>query len=139
MHQAWGIAPRRWPMTRSITTAVLVAGLVLGGSWRAAAATGGGKANFTTEQLQQIVAPVALYPDDVLSQVFMASTYPLEVVEADRYLKAHPELKGDDLAKAVASQDWDDSVKGLTQFPDRSEERRVGKECKARGSRNRIK
>src|SRR5262249_28144429 len=41
-----------------------------------------------------------------------------EVVEADRYLKAHPELKGDDLAKAVASQDWDDSVKGLTQFPD---------------------
>ena len=107
-------------MTRSITTAVLLAGLLLAGSREAAAATssGGGKANFTTEQLQQIVAPVALYPDDVLSQVFMASTYPLEVVEADRWMKAHPDLKGDELDKAVASQDWDDSVKGLTHFPE---------------------
>src|SRR5262245_3435289 len=106
-------------MTRSITTAVLVAGLLLGGCWGAAAATSsGGTANFTNDQLDQIVAPVALYPDDVLSQVIMASTYPLEVVEADRYLKAHPELKGDDLQKAVAGQDWDDSVKGLTQFPE---------------------
>ena len=107
-------------MTRSITTAVLLAGLLLAGSREAAAAksSSGGKANFTTDQLQQIVAPVALYPDDVLSQVFMASTYPLEVVEADRWLKAHPDLKGDDLDKAVASQDWDDSVKGLTHFPE---------------------
>src|SRR5262245_845608 len=106
-------------MTRSITTAVLVTGLLLGGCWGAAAATSsGGKANFTNDQLDQIVAPVALYPDDVLSQVFMASTYPLEVVEADRYLKAHPEPKGDGLQKAVASEDWDDSVKGLTQFPE---------------------
>src|SRR5262249_21631882 len=107
-------------MTRSITTAVLLAGLLLAGSPEVSAATssGGGKTNFTTEQLQQIVAPVALYPDDVLSQVFMASTYPLEVVEADRWMKAHPDLKGDDLDKAVASQDWDDSVKGLTHFPD---------------------
>jgi Protein of unknown function (DUF3300) len=106
-------------MTRSITTAVLLAGLLLAGSREAAAATSsGGKANFTNEQLEQIVAPVALYPDDVLSQVFMASTYPLEVVEAERWLKAHPDLKGDELDKAVASQDWDDSVKGLTHFPD---------------------
>src|SRR5215468_1607330 len=106
-------------MTRSITTAVVVAGLLLAGSREAPAATSsGGKANFTTDQLQQIVAPVALYPDDVLSQVFMASTYPLEVVEADRWMKAHPDLKGDDLDKAVASQDWDDSVKGLTHFPE---------------------
>ena len=74
-------------MTRSITTAVLLAGLLLAASREAAAAksSSGGKANFTTDQLQQIVAPVALYPDDVLSQVFMASTYPLEVVEADRW------------------------------------------------------
>src|SRR5262245_3414473 len=106
-------------MTRWITTAALLAGLLLAGSREATAAkSSGGKANFTNEQLEQIVAPVALYPDDVLSQVFMASTYPLEVVEADRWLKAHPDLKGDDLDKAVASQDWDDSVKGLTHFPE---------------------
>ena len=53
--------------------------------------------SFTKEQLSQLVAPIALYPDSLLSQILMASTYPLEVVEGDRFMKANAELKGDAL------------------------------------------
>ncbi|MCB1485764.1 MAG: DUF3300 domain-containing protein [Hyphomicrobiaceae bacterium] len=70
------------------------------------------------EQLDQMLAPIALYPDDLLSNVFMASTYPLEVVEAARWRKSNPKLKGNDLTKALESKDWDPSVKSLTQFPE---------------------
>ncbi|MBS0190624.1 MAG: DUF3300 domain-containing protein [Planctomycetes bacterium] len=80
------------------------------------AATAGDK--LSQEQLDQLVAPIALYPDDLLSQVFMASTYPLEIVQADRWVKAHKDLKGDALDKALAEQSWDASVKSLVQFPD---------------------
>lgn len=69
------------------------------------------------QELQQLVAPIALYPDSLVAQILAASTYPAQVVEADRWLQAHPELKGDDLAKAVDQQPWDPSVKGLTEFP----------------------
>jgi uncharacterized membrane protein YgcG len=71
----------------------------------------------TPEQLQQLVAPIALYPDSLVAQILPASTYPEQVVEADRWLQAHPELKGEDLAKAVDQQNWDPSVKALTAFP----------------------
>lgn len=71
----------------------------------------------TPDQLQQLVAPIALYPDSLLAQILAASTFPTQVVEADRWLQAHPELKGDDLAKAVDQQSWDPSVKALTAFP----------------------
>ncbi|MGA8220290.1 MAG: DUF3300 domain-containing protein [Candidatus Acidiferrales bacterium] len=71
----------------------------------------------TPDQLQQLVAPIALYPDSLVAQILAASTYPTQVVEADRWLQAHPELKGDDLAKAVDQQSWDPSVKALTAFP----------------------
>jgi Protein of unknown function (DUF3300)/Chaperone of endosialidase len=70
------------------------------------------------EQLDALVAPVALYPDDLLSLVLMASTYPLEVVEADRWVKANKNLKGDQLKGAVDKQGWDDSVKSLAATPD---------------------
>ncbi len=70
------------------------------------------------EQLQQLVAPIALYPDSLVAQVLAASTFPDQVVEADRWLQAHPDLKGDALAKAVDQQPWDPSVKALTAFPD---------------------
>src|SRR5271157_1400465 len=71
----------------------------------------------TPEQLQQLVAPIALYPDSLVAQVLAASTFPEQVVEADRWVQAHADLKGDDLAKAVDQQPWDPSVKALTAFP----------------------
>ncbi|MGH9714172.1 MAG: DUF3300 domain-containing protein [Candidatus Acidiferrales bacterium] len=71
----------------------------------------------TPEQLQQLVAPIALYPDSLVAQILAASTYPAQVVEADRWVQAHPDLKGDDLARAVDQQSWDPSVKALTAFP----------------------
>jgi hypothetical protein len=67
--------------------------------------------------LQQLVAPIALYPDSLVSQILAASTFPEQVVEADRWLQAHPELKGDVLGQAVDQQSWDPSVKALTAFP----------------------
>jgi hypothetical protein len=72
---------------------------------------------FSSEQLDQIVAPVALYPDSLLMQILMASTYPLEVIEAERWTKKNPDLKGDELDKALTDKDWDPSVKSLTHFP----------------------
>ena len=71
----------------------------------------------TSAQLQQLVAPIALYPDSLVAQILAASTFPEQVVEADRWLQANPDLKGDDLAKAVDQQPWDPSVKALTAFP----------------------
>jgi hypothetical protein len=70
------------------------------------------------EQLDALVAPIALYPDALLAEVLMASTYPLEVVEADRWAKANKNLKGDQLKTAVDKQSWDDSVKSLAATPD---------------------
>lgn len=72
---------------------------------------------FTQEQLDQMLAPVALYPDPLLAQVLMAATYPGEVAEAVTWSKAHPDAKGDDGVKQVASQPWDPSVQALVAFP----------------------
>jgi hypothetical protein len=69
------------------------------------------------DQLQQLVAPIALYPDSLVAQILAASTFPEQVVEADRWLQAHPDLKGDALGQAVDPQPWDPSVKALTAFP----------------------
>src|SRR5713101_783876 len=69
------------------------------------------------QQLQQLVAPVALYPDPLLAQILTASTYPLEVVIAARWSKDNPDLKGQDLENAMQQQPWDPSVKGLTAVP----------------------
>jgi hypothetical protein len=75
------------------------------------------KKNFTPEQLDQLLAPIALYPDALLSQTLMAATYPLEVVEAARWTQANPNLKGDAAVQAVKSKDWDVSVRSLVAFP----------------------
>lgn len=72
---------------------------------------------FTTEQLDQLLAPVALYPDALLAQVLMGATYPLEIVEAARWSQANPNLKGDAAVQAVKDKSWDVSVKSLTAFP----------------------
>lgn len=71
----------------------------------------------TPEQLQQLVAPIALYPDSLVAQILAASTYPEQVVQADRWVQANPDLKGDALGQAVDQQPWDPSVKALTAFP----------------------
>ena len=71
----------------------------------------------TPDQLQQLVAPIALYPDSLVAQILAASTFPEQVVEADRWLEAHPDLKGDALGQAIDPQPWDPSVKALVAFP----------------------
>jgi len=72
---------------------------------------------FTSEQLDQMLAPIALYPDALLAQTLMAAGYPLEVVEAARWSAANPNLKGDAAVAAVKDKSWDVSVKSLTAFP----------------------
>lgn len=72
---------------------------------------------FKKEELESILAPIALYPDALLAQIFMASTYPLEVVEAARWSKANPKVTGDAVAGAVQKETWDPSVKSLCAFP----------------------
>ena len=68
-------------------------------------------------ELDQLVAPIALHPDPLLSEILIASTYPLEIVQADRWSKSNKTLKGDALTAALAKQSWDDSVKSLIQVP----------------------
>jgi hypothetical protein len=72
---------------------------------------------FKPEELEQIVAPIALYPDGAVAQVLMASTYPIEVIDAARFAKSNANLKGDALNEALKKQSWDDSVKSLVSFP----------------------
>src|SRR3984885_3018889 len=71
----------------------------------------------TPDQLQQLVAPIALYPDALVAQILAASTFPEEIVEADRWLQANPNLKDRALGQAVDQQPWDPSAKALTAFP----------------------
>src|ERR1700693_4302034 len=71
----------------------------------------------TPEQLQQLVAPIALYPDSLVAQILASSTFPEQVVEADRWVQAHPDLKDEALGQAVDLQSWDPSVKALTALP----------------------
>ena len=68
-------------------------------------------------QLDQMLAPIALYPDALLSQILMAATYPLEVVEAARWSRRNPGLVGDDAVRAAERENWDPSVKSLLAFP----------------------
>ncbi|MFI5001067.1 MAG: DUF3300 domain-containing protein, partial [Reyranellales bacterium] len=106
-------------MQRRVLMATLTSALALGaalGAMRALHAQAGNRP-FTREELDQMLAPIALYPDALLSQVLMAATYPLEVVEAARWSRANPALKGDAAVTAVANQNWDVSVKSLTAFP----------------------
>lgn len=72
---------------------------------------------FNQQELDQMLAPIALYPDVLLSQILMASTYPLEVVQAARWSRSNPGYQGDQAVRAVDQQDWDPSVKSLVAFP----------------------
>lgn len=72
---------------------------------------------YRQEELDQMLAPIALYPDALLIQVLMAATYPLEVVAADRWVRANPNMQSDDLALALEQKNWDPSVKSIVNFP----------------------
>jgi hypothetical protein len=72
---------------------------------------------FSEAELAQMLAPIALYPDSLLAQVLMASTYPIEVIEADRWINHNRDLTGDTLDVALLERDWDPSVKALCHFP----------------------
>ena len=74
-------------------------------------------APFKKEEIEQLVAPIALYPDALVAQILMASTYPLEIVSAARWSKANPNVKDKALEDAMQKQTWDPSVKSLTAFP----------------------
>lgn len=73
---------------------------------------------FPAEQIEQLLAPIALYPDALLAQIFMAATYPLDIVQADRWLADHEDLQGEALQEAVAEEGWDPSVQALILFPE---------------------
>jgi hypothetical protein len=106
-------------MTSSRTKGILVAlfaMLIVGSPVRAQQQTPTTSAP-TAAQIDQLVAPIALYPDDLLSQVLMASTYPLEVVEAARWSRDNPNVTGKALEDAMQKQPWDPSVKALTAVP----------------------
>jgi hypothetical protein len=69
------------------------------------------------EQLQQLVAPIALYPDTLIAQILAGATYPEQIVEAGKWIEKHKDLSSEKLAKDVNKESWDASVKALTQFP----------------------
>ena len=75
------------------------------------------EATFKPEEIEQLVAPIALYPDSLVSQILMASTYPLEVVEADRWVKQNKNQKGDAFAAALEKQDLGSQRKVTDKFP----------------------
>ncbi|GAB1596070.1 DUF3300 domain-containing protein [Lysobacter sp. PAGU 2638] len=81
------------------------------------ASASSGSAVFSSGELDQMLAPIALYPDSLLAQVLMASTYPGEVMDAAAWSKANPKLQGDAAVKQVADKPWDPSVQALVAFP----------------------
>jgi len=101
------------PLLRRLHVLILVCLTALGSVARAQDQA----SPFKPEEIEALVAPIALYPDPLVSQVLMASTYPLEVVQAARWVKANPNVKGDAAVKAVENQNWDVSVKSLVAFP----------------------
>jgi hypothetical protein len=76
-----------------------------------------GPQNISAEQLQSLVSPIALYPDSLLSLMLLASTYPLEIAEANTWRASNASLQGNDLQNALKAQSWNDSVKSLMSFP----------------------
>ena len=118
-------------MVRAAITGVVLAMLAAGGavaqssdaapadttSAAAAPAATAEDVVLSPEELEQLVAPIALYPDQLLADVLIAATYPLEVIEADRWAKKNKSLKGEKLAAALDKQGWDQSVKSLVGTP----------------------
>jgi hypothetical protein len=112
----------RIAMLTAATAALLlatsgVASAALAQSPAAATASTASSGTFTREELDQMMAPIALYPDALLAQILMASTYPGDVADAVEWSKAHKDAKGEDAVKQVEGQPWDPSVQSLVAFP----------------------
>src|SRR5271166_2905847 len=108
---------------QELTAIVCVAAIVPGNAvavqtQQAAAPAEQAAAKLPADQLDSLVAPIALYPDPLLSQVLVASTYPLEVIQLQQWLAQHKDLKDKALVEAVKKQDWDPSIQGLAALPD---------------------
>ena len=99
-------------------SALILSGLLAIGWAGSGSAVAGEPAGFSQPELDQMLAPVALYPDSVLSHVLIAATYPLEIVQAARWSQRNPGLSGQAAVAAVEDMDWDPSVKALTAFPE---------------------
>ena len=106
---------RVWPICAALAGAPVVASLGLLGTSSTALAQA--PAKVSSQQLDSLTAPIALYPDALLAQVLMATTFPQQVQDAAAWSKANPKLQGDDAVKAVASEPWDPSVQSLVAFP----------------------
>jgi hypothetical protein len=108
-------------LSMALSTLLVIASTPLGavGQSQPAAATGysGQGAPLSADELQQLVAPIALYPDSLVAQILAAATFPDQVSAANNWLQQHQDLKGSALMQAVDTQSWDPSVKALTQFP----------------------
>ena len=103
---------------RSIAFAIVVLAPVGANAQTSTAAAAASDAQLLKPaELDQLVAPIALYPDTLLAQVLMASAYPLDIVQAERWVQANKNLAGDQLKAAVDKQPWDDSVKSLVATP----------------------
>src|SRR4051812_19481880 len=101
-HSVWRVGFR---LGLALVMAVLPAAIAQTRPAAGSSATATGqKPSLKAEELEQMLAPLALYPDSLLTQILMASTYPLEVVQADRWTKEHPNLSADALTKALESQ-----------------------------------
>lgn len=103
-------------MHRRPLLALIIAAIALARS--TAALAQGTQKSFSPEELDQMLASIALYPDSLLAQILMATTYPLEIVEAARWSRSNPALKGDAAVAAIQDKNWDVSVKSLVAFPD---------------------
>jgi len=106
----------RFMQSLFISAALATSPLLISPALQAAEATAA--STFSQQEIEQLVAPIALYPDALLAQVLMASTYPLEVVQASRWRSANPKLKDKALEDALQKQNWDPAVKSLAVFPD---------------------
>ncbi|OGQ85507.1 MAG: hypothetical protein A2512_00605 [Deltaproteobacteria bacterium RIFOXYD12_FULL_56_24] len=105
-------------LRRLAWTFVAICVISLGPLARQGWAQGEEEYRFSNEELVQMLAPIALYPDSLVAQILMASTYPLEVVEAERWLRDNEGLEGDALSDALRDKPWDPSLKSLCYFPD---------------------
>ena len=113
-------APKKRGIPSQLLAGLLVTALSLPAVIPVSYAQGSGQAQASKQsqaQLEALVAPIALYPDPLVSQILMASTYPLEVSEATNWLHNNSKLKGDALNNALQQQNWDPSVKSLVSFP----------------------
>jgi hypothetical protein len=111
-----------WPVIRLLAVSVVILLAPIGAIAQTSSPPAAPAAPTTpllkAAELDQLVAPIALYPDPLLAEVLMASAYPLDVVEAERWLQSNKDLKGDALKEAAAKQDWDDSIKALVATPE---------------------